>query len=708
MATYTSQYFSTSNPALKYRIVVTETAQNIGNNTTTINVKVQAMLLRSIPNVAINGECIAVIDGETVTQSVATTITYNVWRDILDTNKTITHNDDGTKTIAISARIKSTQVGSTAQGFNVTLTRIPRAAVITGAAFTYDTDNPVINYNNPSGTVVSSLQACISLDGSTAAIAYRDISKTGTSYTFNLTQAERNTLLAATPNSNTLNVVFIIKTVSGSNTFYSSLTKTMTVKDGNPAYTGAGYKDTNSTTLAITGNDQKIIQSNSTISVVFSNISGQKYANLDKITVYFIGSTYTQTLSGNSVNNVTVNIGVNTTDRAQTAVATIYDKRGHTTRVEINIPVIAWSLPAANISLKRKNNYYEETYLTVTAIYASLDSLNTVSIQYQYKEKGAETWTALTTIQDGATETLTLDNQKAYDFKIIVTDRLGSTTYNKTLSTGIPILYVDKLYQALSVNCLPLYRYSFEVWNRIGLQNDLKETISDLASYKVTDPQSSRELRTAQFNIYDHNGYKQFTAGGGLTGGNFVLRDDNNKALVSGGCSSGGGTFRLYNPSSTTNPIINMFATTNNSGRINIKNGSTYTTNIILDGNDGSITCVSLTQTSSRKVKENIKPLGLDEALKILDLVAVTFDFKNKDNGTDKRGFIAEDVADIIPELVTAETEDKAAALDYIEMIPYLQSVIKYQEKILEAQDKKIQELEARLSALESRFDEKP
>jgi hypothetical protein len=93
-----------------------------------------------------------------------------------------------------------------------------------------------------------------------------------------------------------------------------------------------------------------------------------------------------------------------------------------------------------------------------------------------------------------------------------------------------------------------------------------------------------------------------------------------------------------------------------------------------------------------------------EEARKILELEAVTFDFKDKAQGTDKRGFIAEDVAEVIPELVTPETEETSAALDYIGMIPYLQAVIKEQDNVIKEQDKRISYLEAKLEELINRL----
>ena len=77
---------------------------------------------------------------------------------------------------------------------------------------------------------------------------------------------------------------------------------------------------------------------------------------------------------------------------------------------------------------------------------------------------------------------------------------------------------------------------------------------------------------------------------------------------------------------------------------------------------------------------------------KILELDAVSFDFKDKERGTDKRGFIAEDVAEVLPNLVTPENEKFPASLDYLGMIPYLQAVIKDQEKRIQALEEKLKE----------------
>lgn len=130
-------------------------------------------------------------------------------------------------------------------------------------------------------------------------------------------------------------------------------------------------------------------------------------------------------------------------------------------------------------------------------------------------------------------------------------------------------------------------------------------------------------------------------------------------------------------------------ATLYGDGGLGLKSGGSFTITGI--GSTGVLTCISLVQTSSRKVKENIKPIADSE--KILELNAVSFDFKDKAHGTDKRGFIAEEVAEVLPNLVTPETENSPASLDYIQMIPYLQDVIKKQEQRIQALEEKINKL---------------
>lgn len=190
--------------------------------------------------------------------------------------------------------------------------------------------------------------------------------------------------------------------------------------------------------------------------------------------------------------------------------------------------------------------------------------------------------------------------------------------------------------------------------------------------------------------LYNNNGKSVATIQANANSNGYVrISNENGKRTAFLNCISYGGNLSILNNSETT--VGYMQANSASGASLGLCD-SAGTINILGSGDTGNVRCVSLTQTSSRKVKENIKPI--EDSAKILELDAVSFDYKEKTQGTDKRGFIAEDVAEVLPNLVTPETDDTPATLDYIGMIPYMQDVIKKQAA-------KIAELEERLTKLE-------
>lgn len=111
---------------------------------------------------------------------------------------------------------------------------------------------------------------------------------------------------------------------------------------------------------------------------------------------------------------------------------------------------------------------------------------------------------------------------------------------------------------------------------------------------------------------------------------------------------------------------------------------------ITATGKTGNVSCVSLTQTSTRKVKKNIVELPEAEAKKVLELKPMKFDFIAEAQGTNVAGFIAEDMQKILPSIVTYDEKNEANGIKYIELIPYL-------AKMLQLQQEEINELKKEL-----------
>jgi hypothetical protein len=187
-----------------------------------------------------------------------------------------------------------------------------------------------------------------------------------------------------------------------------------------------------------------------------------KSATLSKLEITVNAVTVTEYLSGSSVSSKVVSFGSINSSSSLEATIVLTDSRGNKATSKVNINMLAWSLPTAIINCYRENNYYSNTSLTVNANYSSLGGANTITIQYQTKESGSSSWSGLVNIQDGVTTIISLDNTKAWDIRVIVTDRLGSTTYNLSVDRGIPIVYFDRKRRSVGVNCFPAENESLE------------------------------------------------------------------------------------------------------------------------------------------------------------------------------------------------------------------------------------------------------
>lgn len=221
-------------------------------------------------------------------------------------NVKVPHNIDGTLSVNVTAngRIGGTTLDSSSINATITLNQIPRQTTLVSAPNFTDEQNPTIVYNNPVGNSASLtlLQACISLDGSKDDIAYRNISKTGTSYTFNLTEEERNVLRASTPNSNTRTVRFYIKCILNGKTLYDSLSKTLTIVNASPTLGNVSVVDTNIETTYLTGDKNTLIKYFSNAQATFSP-AALKYATLKTTSITNGNTTLTSSGMFNNVEN---------------------------------------------------------------------------------------------------------------------------------------------------------------------------------------------------------------------------------------------------------------------------------------------------------------------------------------------------------------------------------------------------------------------
>lgn len=323
------------------------------------------------------------INGVKTSATKRLSITHNSNTEAISATVKVNHNNDGTKTITISAEgdISGASLRNTKISSSITLDTIYRKATIASAPNFDDEANPTITYSNPAGNSVTKLEACIaSVDGLTIYVPYRDISKTGTSYTFNLTTAERTTLRKAVTKGSTLQVKFYIQTVISGETLRHSLERTLTLVNHTPTISATAV-DSNAAAVALTGDANKLIKHFSNAKIT-ATTTPRKEATIVSFEV-------------ENINNAQVgsNGSISTTFNAIQGGRFLFhskDNRGNGTTTLMNKTVIEYIPLTCNlkagaaladnntttITLNISGNYFNDTF-GATA--------NSVSVVYRYK-----------------------------------------------------------------------------------------------------------------------------------------------------------------------------------------------------------------------------------------------------------------------------------------------------------------------------------
>lgn len=224
-----------------------------------------------------------------------------------------------------------------------------------------------------------------------------------------------------------------------------------------PTINSLTYIDNNSTTVAITGNNQHIVQNYSTLLANASATANNGAGGISKYVIECNG----KTIQGASAGNF--NIGTIDSANNVDLKLTVTDTRGLSASKTIKVSILAHSEPTALITLERLNNYEDETYLTVDGSISSVNSKNTMAIKYRYKVSGGS-YGSYVTINDRQKYTLSLDKNNVYVFNVVITDAFGSTFNGEvTLNKGVFPLFIDTEKNSVGINCFPKNNNSLEV-----------------------------------------------------------------------------------------------------------------------------------------------------------------------------------------------------------------------------------------------------
>lgn len=553
MAEWRSQYCSTDNEYILFRIWVRETATNVIANTSTIRITVYAWRTNSYTT-NYGGGCNVKIDG------VARGYQYWNWNEkpvyydsdtVLydEENIVISHNSDGTKSINVQATCEwysdgQIYIDSPYQGFDITLTSLDRVGAsvstsvsnigvsgftisatsnvncdqwyyslnggtnytwfsstngtsasvnVTGLSpnTTYNvivsarkTSNQVWNTSNTvsaktlgnailnsvntvtadNSTVSFSINATVYVpsythkleikNGSTSILTKTGLTLANGNNTITLTSSERTTLLNAMSTIKNFTGTFVLTTWSGSTQIGSATSKTATVQttsaNSAPTFTGFTYQDNNSAVVAVTGNDQVMVQNVSTVKIVATAATAKNGATIKSYSVSF-GNLSTSSTS------TTITMGTITTSGTVAMTVTAVDSRGYTTSRSVNVTVAAYSKIVYTSSTIRRVNEVENTIqlsfngnrksITVSGT----DKNSIVACQCRYKKTSDSTYGSYVDILSGVTTSglnfsysnnalVNLDANYSWNVQVYIRDKLTSDTLNLIVGQGIPLM----------------------------------------------------------------------------------------------------------------------------------------------------------------------------------------------------------------------------------------------------------------------------
>ena len=286
--------------------------------------------------------------------------------------------------------------------------------------------------------------------------------------TVTLTAAQRTTLLTAMSTIKSFTGTFAVSSYSGSTQIGSTSSKTATVStsatNSSPTMGTFTFKDSKSATVTITGNDQYLIQGQSTLEVTPSAATAKNNATIVQ---------YAATCNGVTVTNTTgaaLTVGAVAKSGSVTVTVTATDSRGYTVSQSKTVTVIAYAIPkVSSISLRRTNDIEAEMQLTFSGSISPITISSTqknalLYVRYRYKKTSTSSYGSYVSILSSVTASgssfsfknlslVDLDSGSSYDFHLQIRDKLngsGSLDLYYVVPQGTPLVALRK--QKVGIN----------------------------------------------------------------------------------------------------------------------------------------------------------------------------------------------------------------------------------------------------------------
>jgi len=291
-------------------------------------------------------------------------------------------------------------------------------------------------------------------NGSTTILTFSGISVVSGNNTITLSSSQRTTLLNAMSTIKSFTGTFVLRTYVGSTEIGSGTSRTATVQttatNSSPTFSGFTYQDGNSTTVAVTGNNQILIQNKSSLMITASAATAKNGASISSYSVS-AGSV------SKSSTSTSINVGLIPNSGTVPVTVTAIDSRGYSKSVTVNVTVLAYNAVAFTQYTGRRENEIENTIqvaiqgaLTVLTV-SGVNKNTLVTLRYRYKETSSSNWSTWYNVTSAASVTssgftynnnylVSLDSEKSWHIEFNASDKLTGDTITLTIPQGVPLV----------------------------------------------------------------------------------------------------------------------------------------------------------------------------------------------------------------------------------------------------------------------------
>lgn len=316
-----------------------------------------------------------------------------------------------------------------------------------------------IQWSNPGGATLK-LKLCKT--DNTTIIDYGTVTGTNKSVT-----PTASTIYALTPNANTYKARYILTTTLDGISDTNSKDCTFTVTKSNPTFSNFTFKDTNSKTIALTGNNQKFIKGYSNLQATVSTANKAVAKNFATMKTYTLttgtknsgdvaySSSADVNLSVSAIDNNVVFVRAKDSRQNTTAVQKTISNENYYTYTDLTITKCTLTRSDGGVGTQVTLNYegaiWNKSFGSVTNAI--------VSIKYEYKIAGTSKWTTgtttLTPTVSGSKYSQTIliqgnlagsgfNDQNSYDFRLTVSDKLSTKQFTTIFGAGTPLVAYHK------------------------------------------------------------------------------------------------------------------------------------------------------------------------------------------------------------------------------------------------------------------------